>query len=105
MATDFHVTIHGERGEEWERIAGTATFPVQSPIPVLAELPGRGTQRVFLLAIDELEASTLEKIVAHLAAKFGVPPEETEAEVRAHGIPILDEECSLMIQNPQKWLS
>lgn len=104
MSTDFHVTITGARGEEWKRITGTDRFPVTSPIPSLGNLPGfTEPQRIFHLDLDETEAAIKEKIVAHLSAKFGLSPEETEAEIRAAGIPILEADCMVSIQHPQKW--
>lgn len=104
MSTDFHVTIHGTRGEEWQRVAGTNHFPVKSPIPSLATLPGYSEpQRVFMLDIPEIEAATLSKIVAHLSEKFQVPLDEAEQEIRAAGIPILAADCSVMVEHPQKW--
>lgn len=102
--SDFTVTVGGSRGDEWERICGTRTFPVRSPIPVLADLPGKPSSRVFLLAIEDLDGEVREKIFAHLAQKFGLSPEEQMREINAQGIPILDEECSVMIRNPQRWI-
>lgn len=103
MSADFQVTIHGARGEEWHRIAGTNTFPVRSPIPVLADLPGRDNARVFLLDLELIEVEVKAKIVAHLSTKFGLRPEEAEEEIRRIGIPILEDECSVMVLNPQRW--
>lgn len=104
MATDFHVTICGARGEEWQRIAGTNHFPVKSPIPSFASLPGFSEpQKVFMLDLHEIEAATLDKIVAHLSEKFGLSPSETEMEIRTAGIPILEADCAVTISHPQKW--
>src|ERR1044071_3447050 len=97
---DFWATIDGERGEEWKRIAGTNRFPIRSPIPVLGDLPGKGERRCYLLALDQVEPATLNRIVAHMAAKFGLSPEEARDEMEKVGIPILDEDCSVMVMNP-----
>jgi len=106
MSADFRVTINGPRGEEWERVAGTRTFPVLTPIPCMATLPGRpGLSRVFLVDLGELGPGVLERIVAHLAAKFQLSEQEAAAEIKTAGVPILDEECTVSISNPQKWLS
>ena len=101
--TDFTVTIGGSRGEEWERVCGTRTFPVRSPIPMLADLPGKPAARVFLLDLQSIEAETRERITAHLASKFGLSPIEAAQEIQDHGIPILEEDCSTTIRNPQRW--
>jgi hypothetical protein len=100
---DFTVTIGGSRGDEWERICGTRTFPVKSPIPVLANLPGKSEVRVFLVDLDEVEPDILARIKTGLARKFGLSPAEAETEIKEKGIPILDEEVSVMIDHPQKW--
>lgn len=103
MSHDFWVTIHGERGAEWERVIGTNCLPVQSPVPIPALLPGLGESLVFLLAMDQLEPEQVMKIVEHLSAKFRLSPEEAAQEIAAAGIPILHTDCSIMIHNPQKW--
>ncbi len=100
---DFWATLHGERGEEWRLITGTNEFPIQSPIPVLGDLPGKGETRCYLLALDQVEPEILRRIVAHLAKKFGMTPEETEREMKTVGIPIPADDCSMMVLHPQKW--
>lgn len=104
MSTDFYVSIGGARGEEWERIAGTRRFPVKSPIPFLADLPGQPKAEVFLLDIQELEYDVLVRITAHLCQKFGLTTEEAAVEIKAGWIPILNEDCMVTILNPQRWL-
>ncbi len=100
---DFFVTIHGERGEEWMRIAGTNHFPVTTPIPGRGILPGKGERRIFLLALDQMQPEVLARIVAQLSAKFNMTEEETRDEMEKAGIPILDEDLSVMVHNPQRW--
>ena len=104
MPQDFWVIIHGERGAEWERVIGTNHLPVRSPIPTVGSLPRLGERAIYLLAIDQLELSTVEKIVEHLCVQFRLQPDEAAAEIAAAGIPILAEECSIIIHNPQHWL-
>ena len=100
---DFWVTLHGERGAEWERVLGTSRIPVRSPIATLALLPSLGEREVYLVALDVLAPGHLEKIVAHLCEKFQLSREEAEAEIRQAGIPILAEACSVFVHNPQRW--
>lgn len=101
---DFWVTIHGARGEEWKSITGTNRFPVISPIAVRGNLPGIGEAGVYLLALDNVAADVKSRIIAHLANKFGLSPDETEEEVRKAGIPILETDCSVTVFHPQKWV-
>ena len=100
---DFWVTIHGERGEEWQRVLGTNRLPVQGPIPMRAILPGLGEALVYQVALDQLEHGQQERITTHLCEKFQLAPAEAEAEIRAAGIPILAESCSVMVLSPQRW--
>ncbi len=103
MPHDFFVTIHGERGAEWERACGTRQFPIETPTPNFANLPGKPRSRVFMLALNQIDPPVMEKIVAHLAGKFKLTPEEAAVEIAGHGIPILEDDCSVLILNPQKW--
>jgi hypothetical protein len=104
MSHDFWIAIGGQRGAEWERIAGTRRFPVRSPIPVTATLPGLdGVQRVYLLALDVIAPDTLSLIVNHLAAKYSLSAEESEREIRTAGIPILEADTIMIVEHPQRW--
>lgn len=104
MTYDFWVTIHGERGDEWTRILGTSHLPIKSPIPKRALLPNVGETLVYLLAIDQMQPEQVEKIVAHLSAKFNLAPDEAQQEIAIAGIPIWKVDCSVMVHNPQRWL-
>ncbi len=101
---DFWVTVHGARGEEWVRVAGTNHFPVKSPIPVLGNLPGKPMSHIYLLALDQMEPEVLARIVAHLAQKFSMSEEEAKQEIDKAGIPILADDCGVMILNPRRWV-
>ena len=101
---DFWVTIHGQRGEEWQRVLGTSRIPVKSPLPILANLPGIGEARVHLVALDVLTPGQQEKIVIHLCEKFQLSRNEAEAEIRQAGIPILSQDCTVMMMNFQRWV-
>lgn len=92
------ITIHGERGDELERVLGKRTFPVKLP-SLLADLPGLGEKRVYLLDLNAMEPAEVEKIVKHLANKFGLSIEEAAEELKEQGIPILDEDVTLRIEN------
>lgn len=84
-------------------VLGTNRVPVKLPT-ILANLPGLGPQRSYLLAIDQLQPGQLDKIVAHLSTKFSMTEEETQDELAKAGIPILDRDCTLSIYNPQRWV-
>jgi hypothetical protein len=88
------VTIHGERGAEYEKLLGRRTFRVKSPLPCRADLPGRPDAEVYLLDIDALRPGELDTLAKHVAAKFSVPYEIVLSEMRDCGVPILAEDCS-----------
>ncbi len=100
----FEVTIHGPRGDEWERVCGTRTFPVQYWTPIRANLPGIPNAEVYLMDLREMEPDIVSKIVAHLAVKFGMTPEECWDELKKAGIPILAKDCTVMLHNPLRWV-
>lgn len=103
MDHDFWVTIHGERGAEWERITGTNRFPVQSPFPIPANLPGIGEAHVYLLALESIDEANRHRIIEHLSSKFGLSAAEAADEITKAAIPILETDCSVMILNPMRW--
>lgn len=100
---DFGVIIHGPRGDEWERVLGTRTFRVRSPIPSIADLPGKPGAQVYMLDLDEITPAQREALITHLAAKFAIARELVAAEIDT-GVPILDEDCTVIVHNPQRWL-
>ena len=103
---DFKVTITDpERAAEWLVILGTTTVCVESPFPILANLPGHPRAEIYLLDLDLLTVEQRERLISHLCRKFGVPAGEAETEIARAGIPILAEHCILIIDNPIRWLS
>lgn len=104
MRPPLEVTINGPRGDEWEHVCGTRRFPVTTWDPLRANLPGKPNAEIYLLNIQLLTTETLAKILEHLSQKFGNRLEEVEAEVAAHGIPILAEDCTAVLNDPQRWV-
>lgn len=104
MRPPLEVTITGARGEEWERVCGTRTFPVTTFEPVRANLPGKPNARVYLLNFQLMNSDVLVKIVAHLSQKFNIPANEIEAEMAAHGSPVLAEDCYVVLNDPHRWV-
>lgn len=104
MAEDFMVTItNPERAAEWQAVFGTTTVHVQSPIPFEASLPGRPRSLVYLLDLRLISDDQRRKLVEHLARKFGLAKSFVDAELDAHGVPLLAEDCVATVDHPQKW--
>ena len=93
----FWVTLQGECGENWKRAIGTATFPIETLIPVEAELGDLGILSVYFLAVEALEPGQLDKIVAHLAEGFHASQDDIRAELLNHGMPIRADACVVTI--------
>lgn len=105
MGQDFTVTVcEPERAAEFEAIFGTTTVHVKSPFPVKADLPGHPASWVFMLDLDLITADQRERLVAHLAKKFGIPAEEVEAVLDEHGVPLLADNCTAGLANPLRWV-
>ncbi len=104
MRPPFTVTIQGPRGDEWERVCGTRTFPVTTLEPVRANLPGKPNAEVWMMDIQQVHSETLEKIIKHLAEKFGLDAMEIAAWMAEHGNPILAEDAYVVLNDPQRWL-
>jgi hypothetical protein len=100
---DFWATVDGARGEQWKRTVGTNRFPIESPLPIRGNLPGLGDREVYLLALDQLDAATRGAIMVELARSFGIPAAEIAEEISRVGVPILAEDCSVTVHNPQRW--
>ncbi len=99
MPTEYSVVIRGPRGDEWKKVIGRSTFPVQFP-PVLAHLPGHGQQPAYMLDIPSLTKEEFRCIAEHLMRKFRLKEKEAIQEMRDRGIPIWLAETTLLIHFP-----
>lgn len=107
MSKDFRVIIDAgtSRAATFEQVFGRREVCVQSPIPVLATLPGFDEpQPVLLLDIEQLSIDELGRLVDHLVTRFGLTRTEVHERLAADGVPILASECSIVIENPQRWV-
>jgi hypothetical protein len=105
MAEDFRVRVtNPERAAEWREVLGADIVCVRSPVPRRANLPGHLDALIYLLDLDLLTEEQRVKLVAHLSAKFGIPERRVAAELDTHGLPVLAQDCSVSVHNPQRWL-
>src|SRR4051794_4665359 len=104
MAKDFEVTITDpERAKFFLEVFGRTNVNVTSPVPSLADLPGKPGARIFMLDLKLITVEERERLVAHIAQRFKLPVAEVEASIDTEGVPILDEHCYVVVFNPQKW--
>jgi hypothetical protein len=105
MASDFTVTVQGERGDEFKSIFGTNVVHVCSPFPTMAHLEGKAeAESVYMLDLEMLTVEQQGKLIVHLANKFSADPAAVEAAVMALGLPIRASDTVVTVSNPQKWL-
>src|SRR4051812_37177882 len=89
----FHATpaTNSPRFYDWLRVYGGSTVPINSPALMVAALP-IGLREVYLVALDALERDVYERLVAHLADKFGEPVDVVRTTLAKEGLPILAED-------------
>jgi len=104
MSRDFWITVTDpERAAEFEQVFGSATVPVEAPVPARADVAGE-EHLAYALDLEALDAETIARLVEHLAAKFGVDPDLVEEALHAQGLAILAEGCVVTVHNPHRWL-
>ena len=107
MGKDFTVTIHNlEREAEWREVLGTATVHVNLPFPHGGDLPGRPGAVMYELDVALLTPEQKRRLIEHLSQKFGEPRDFVARMIEGeHGVPILAEDCTLTVHNPQRWVA
>jgi hypothetical protein len=103
---DFYAWVTDpEAAGVWQKILGRTDYiPIRSPIPILADLPGLGETRVYLLQLDLLTAEERARLIDHLSERFGVDKVEASAVLDEQGLPIRASTCGVTVLNPQRWL-
>ena len=103
---DFTATCtNPERAADWQKIYGSDTVCIQSPIPTRANLPGHPDALIYMLDLNEMTADQTERLVAHIAQRFNIPPLEVARDLQQHGVPILADDVIIAVKNPQRWLA
>ena len=108
MGKDFKVILDKDsaRAETFMRVFGRLEVCVMSPLPQWANLPGFDEpQPVHLLDLDELTPAENAALIADLHSRFGIPEVEVKALVAESGVPILASECTILVKNPQRWMT
>ncbi len=88
-------TDNPERKKFWLEVIGSECVPILSIIPTWADLPGLGSAMVYLLDVAALPKEKQERLVAALAARFGLTIDEERTEL-AKGVPILADDVEVM---------
>lgn len=105
MAHDFWAVVGGDREALFRSVFDTNRVPIETPIGEYALLPGlTGKQMIYKLALKEITQEQRARLVAALAERFGYPTADVDAQLDAHGVPILARDASVVVYNPQKWM-
>jgi hypothetical protein len=101
--SDFLLTVGGARAAEFERVFGSTTVRVLSPLPQRIRLPDGRVEPCYLLDTVALRSDQRRRLVAHLAEQFGLPESAIDGRLDEDGMPIVARDADLTILNPQRW--
>jgi hypothetical protein len=105
VSKHFFVTVHGARAMDFQAVFGTATVCVKSLLPRLASLPEIGRALVYDLGLETVSKDQRQRLVEHIAKRFGLPAEDVEKDLDSHGVPILAQDCTIVVDNPWSFLT
>jgi len=105
MGKDFEITIRNntEKAKEFMEVLGTLTVNVKSPIPEYISTPHHEKVLVYFLDLDLITKEQLDNLITYLSEKFNQPIDFVKENIDKFGVPILQNDCSLFIKNPQRW--
>jgi hypothetical protein len=106
MSQDFKATIRQDsvRAQAWREVFGSYEIPLQSPIPTQASAPGIESGFFYLLDLTSLTSEQRARLIAYIAKKFAVDEQEVAETLDTVGCPILDEDVTITVFNPLRWL-
>lgn len=91
-----HLARTSPRYQDWLRVFGDSIVPLRSPFAVRASAPG--VEGLFYhVLVSALTSEQRQRLVEHLAEKFGEAPGEVERTLddERHGLPILATDVSV----------
>jgi hypothetical protein len=97
MSKEIMCKVSGERAEIFREIFGTDEVAIESPIPILANLPGVGERLCYMLDMNEITAEQRLKLIVFLAQRFGADGEVIDRDLDTKGMPIVAEFCFVTV--------
>ena len=106
MGKDFKATIrqNSERAQAWREVFGSYEVPLRSPFPIRASAPGIAEGLFYELDLQELTAEQRGRLITYIAQKFHLTEREVAGTLDEVGCPILDEDVTVTVFNPLKWI-
>ncbi|HEC92902.1 MAG TPA: hypothetical protein ENI51_07940 [Candidatus Atribacteria bacterium] len=104
MGKDFKVVIKDkERKKEFLKVFGTDTINIISPIPQIIKVNGK-LEKAYFLDLNLISKKQKENLISHLSEKFSLDYDYVRDNLDKIGVPILDKDCIVIIENPQRWI-
>lgn len=105
MGKDFEITIRNntEKAKEFMEVLGTLTVNVKSPIPEYISTPHHEKVLAYFLDLDLITKEQRDNLIKYLSEKFNQSIDFVKENLDKFGVPILQNDCSLFIKNPQRW--
>lgn len=105
MPKDFTATISStsERAETWRQVLGTRTIYLKSFIPVSFDLPGKPCTKSYELDLTLLTTEQRQRLIDYICNKFNFKKGYVDYNLDVVGCPILAEDVTVTVKNPQKW--
>lgn len=106
MSHDFIATISREstRYQEWMEVMGDFVIPLKSPFPAPGSAPGVAVGMFYEIDLSAITAEQRARMITHLARKFGFSEEEVASTLDEVGCPILADDVTVIVSNPQRWI-
>lgn len=103
---DFTARISedSERAGTWLEVMGTGKVYLKSPFPTLASLPGNPNRLIYELDLIMLNNAQRTKLIRYISKRFNIPTADVARDLDILGCPILSEDVTVSVANPQKWL-
>jgi len=103
--TDFEVAIYDkERKKDFMKVFGIDIISVKSPIPTRIKIPSREEKLAYFLDLTSITEDQRTHLITHISESFNLPIDSVKEDLDTIGVPILKENCGLIIHNPQRWI-
>lgn len=93
--THAHLSEASPRYPAWQRVFRSTMVELESPIPILADLPGLGVRGVYKLKTSALAPDQRARLLDFLCERFNLPLDEACTLLQEHGCPILADDVSV----------
>lgn len=106
--TDVRVVIDEDspRAADFMKVFGRRDVPVRSMIPSWVMVPDHDKPvKAYMMDLSQITPEEREKLVQHIAGRFGpLLDDEINEQLDSVGMPILADECTLVVQHPLTWI-